>query len=223
MNKESVKNNIIISVLMSVCFILFTYLVGNYDVAIVGESPEPVGFSKINGIFYKAEYNTLFYALSKYLGYLAILLAAFFALIGAYQLVKGKSLKAVDGEIYILGGFYVVVIAMYVLFEKLVINYRPMIIDEAEGLEASYPSSHTMLAICVILSAMVLLPKYLRKKEHINIAKIALIALMILIILFRFLSGVHWFTDILGSALLSTTLFCYYVLALNVHALRKVR
>ena len=211
---KELRNNIIISVLMTLCFILFTYLVGHLDVARVGEAPEAVGFSKINATFYGLGYHKFFYILSELLGYAAILVALFFVFVGAYQLITGKSLKAVDGEIYILGGFYALVLFFYALFEKVIINYRPYILDEAEGPEASYPSSHTVLAMCIFMTAAVLASKYIKVERIANITKIVLIAMMAATILFRLLSGVHWFTDIVGGMLLSTMLFSYFTLAL---------
>ena len=60
----------------------------------------------------------------------------------------------------VLGGFYIVVMAMYLLFEEVVINYRPVLIDS--NLEASYPSSTTMLALCVLPTAMMQLKSRIR-------------------------------------------------------------
>lgn len=211
---KELKNNIIISVLMTLCFILFTYLVGHLDVAKVGDAPEAVGFSGVNKVFYMIGYHKFFYILSEILGFAAILVAVFFVFVGGYQLFTGRSLKAVDGEIYILGGFYALVLFFYVLFEKVIINYRPYILDEAEGPEASYPSSHTVLAMCVFMSAAVLTHKYIKVERIAYITKIVLIAMMVATVLLRLLSGVHWFTDIVGGMLLSTMLFSYFTLAL---------
>ena len=208
--KNSVSNNIIISALMTICFILFTYLVGHLDVATVGDAPGPVGFSSVNAVFYKFGYHKLFYFLSEILGYIALLTAAFFSFIGGYQLVTGKSLKAVDGEIYIVGGFYVLVVIFYVFFEKVIINYRPYILDELEGPEASYPSPHTMLAVCIFSSAAVLIGKYIKDAKVANATVKVLLIMMGATVSLRFLSGVHWFTDICGAVLISGALVALY-------------
>jgi len=225
MNKDikrmCIRNNAIISGLMIVCSFLFTYVSGHFDVGFVGEAPAEVGFSSVNAFFYKFGYHKFFYSVSSVLGLTAFVVMAFFAFIGVYQLIKGKSLKKVDGEIYIMGGFYVLVLMVYAFFEKVIINYRPYIIDAEEGLEASYPSSHTMLAVCVFASAIVLFPKYIKSKNHVVILTLASIALMVLIVLCRLFSGVHWFTDIVGGLLISTTLFSIFTLVLSIFKYRN--
>ena len=72
--------------------------------------------------------------------------------LGLGQLLKGKSLLKVERSILALGVFYAVVMAAYLVFEVWVVNYRPVLIEGA--LEASYPSSTTLLVLCVMPTAM---------------------------------------------------------------------
>ena len=58
----------------------------------------------------------------------------------------------VDFSILILGGFYIVVAGLFLFFEICVVNYRPVLIEGI--LEASYPSSTTLLVLCVMPTAM---------------------------------------------------------------------
>lgn len=44
--------------------------------------------------------------------------------------------------------YYAVVIFAYLVFEMIPINYRPVLIDG--GMEVSYPSSTTLLVLCVM-------------------------------------------------------------------------
>ncbi len=197
-----------------ICFVLFLILillVKTVGVDAIGPQGTEVGLAKINGFFSeRIVYNDIFYKITELLGYLAILICAAFGAFGLYQIIKGKSLKAVDKDILILGAFYIAVIAVYVFFEKVVISYRPVILDE--GLEASFPSSHTMLSVCVFISAIMQLETRLpfRFVKPVSAAGILLAAITVL---FRFLSGVHWFTDILGGILISASLlflFAYF-------------
>lgn len=216
--------NYVITAMAFLFFIIFTLQVKNVDVRAVGEAGSVVGYASINEFFYNLiGLNKFFYVISELIGYVAILVMAFFALIGALSLFRGKSLKSVDWKLYVLAGGYVIMLAFYVLFEKLVINMRPFILDAEEGLEASYPSSHTFLAIFVFTTAAILFPAFIKKKKYARIASIASIACMILGVLTRFLSGAHWFTDIVGSMLLGAALVSLFSCVLNVLSVRFVK
>ena len=208
--KKSTKR-IIESGIFFALFAVFTLLVKKVDVQAIGPEGSSVGFATINAKFHEIfAYNEFWYKFSERLGYVALAVCAVFALVGAIQFIKGKGLKAVDKKIIFLGIFYVVVIAFYVIFNKVVINYRPIL--EADGtLEASYPSSHTVLALCVFItmfSQKVFNRKGTTSEKAENVtAGTILVALMVLSRLF---SGVHWFTDIVGGVLLSTALVLLY-------------
>lgn len=67
---------------------------------------------------------------------------------GATQLVRHRSLFAVDPDLLLLGVYYVLIAAAYLLFEAFPINYRPIPIDGV--MEASYPSSTTLLVLSIM-------------------------------------------------------------------------
>ena len=193
---------LIISLFLLIISILYIIVIKNVDVRTIGPNNTSVGLSTINESFHKVfGYNDVLYKLTKYLGVVPILLVIMYALIGLYELTQKKSLFKVNKKLILLGCFYVVVLLIYILFEKLAINYRPVIIDGE--LEASFPSSHTILALCFCGSSL-LTSKYfitnLKTKKYIDI--ISLIV-MILIVVGRTLSGVHWFTDIIGGIIIS--------------------
>ena len=80
-----------------------------------------------------------------------------------------------------------------------------------DTLEASYPSSHTMLAVCVMSTAICQL-KWKMRDEHVSrIVQGVLAVLIVLTVAGRMISGVHWFTDIIGGVLLSAFLVSLYV------------
>ena len=131
------------------------------------------------------------------------------------QLIKGKSLKKVDGDLYILLGFYVLIGMAYLLFEKLVINYRPIVMDG--GVEPSYPSSHTVLAITFLYAAIIMLRRRIKDSQKMTVISIVLLVMMLAIILLRLFSGVHWLTDIIGGVILSVLLISIYNLAMAIY------
>ena len=186
-------------------FIIFTLLVKLVGVQPVGPLGSKIGFSNLNAkIFLKLGVNQTMYGVTEKLGLITFLIMGAFVVLGLVQLIKGKSLKKVDYKIWALGAFYVIVLAFYVLFEIIIINYHPVLIDGE--LEASYPSSHTLLSICVISSAMIVLKDMLASKPIKITAFIVGGILMAVMVVGRLLSGVHWFTDILGGIILSLAL-----------------
>lgn len=202
------KRNYIISGVLILIAVLFTVLVKFIDVKSVGVNGSDIGFATINKfIFDLIGTNDVFYTITEYLGYIPLILVMVYAFIGLKQLVKEKDLKKVDKEILILGGFYVVVAFLYVFFEKCIINYRPILVEGE--LEASYPSSHTLLTICFCVSAIILNKKYF-SKEIVKYLNIFLVVLTTVVVIGRLLSGVHWFTDIVGGCLISAAVLMIF-------------
>ena len=198
-------------------FVLFTFLIKVIDVKPIGPEGSAVGFAALNGfVFRLIGQHAFFEKLTKLLGYFALLTAAGFAVVGVFQFLKEKKLSGVDNEILILGCFYVLVILAYVFFELVVINRRPVILDPEEGLEASYPSSHTVLVICIMATAPRQLGRLVQNDRIFFASKILSAVLIAVMILGRLISGVHWFTDILGGVLLSMALLYVYSGAMDV-------
>lgn len=198
------KKNILICVLLVLISIIYTLLVKYVDTSTIGPNGSVVGFSSLNSFVFNLTGNNMtLYKITEILGIIPILIALMYAVIGLIQVIDRKSLK-VDKELIALGILYIIVILIYVFFEKCIINYRPVIIDGV--LEASYPSSHTLLSICICGSAL-LINKYLFNNEKIyKYINIISIISMVLIVLGRLLSGVHWASDIIGSIIISITL-----------------
>ena len=214
-----IKTGIYRTALLLLAFFLFTMAVINVDVQPIGPEGSSVGFAHINGAVHSAfPYSEIFYKLTTYLGYLALLAVAGYGVLGGLQLIKRRSLKKVDGQLMALGAFFVVMLICYVAFEKLPVNWRPVILDE--GLEESYPSSHTMLALCVFGAMMVPYPQLI-PAEKLGLVRAAAGALMVISVVGRLLSGVHWLTDIVGAVLLSAALLSFYCMLLQLGRLRR--
>ncbi len=216
---EKSKRNLIGAVISFVLFFLLIILLRTVDVAAVGPEDTSIGFSHLNASIHEFfGINTTWYILTQITGVLAIGICLATALYGVMQLVRRKSFAKVDWPIYVLGGLYVITIALYVFFDKVAVNYRPIIEEGAEHVEASFPSSHTMLIIVVLGSFMITQNKYaLRRGKEFHFMMIASALIILLTVVGRLVCGVHWFTDILGSIILSTgLLFLFsYVLSLK--------
>lgn len=206
------KISLITSILLFDLFVLWTVLVKFIDFKQIGPNGSGVGFATINGAFHTLTgTNMTLYTVTDWLGLVAIAVAFGFAVLGLVQLISRRSLLKVDRSIIILGIFYIAVMATYMFFEYVVINYRPVLIGGY--LEASYPSSTTMLVACVIPTAMMQL-KRLIKIHFLKVSVLVILALFTLfMIVGRLVSGVHWLSDIIGGMLISASLVSAYYCA----------
>ena len=149
----------------------------------------------------------IWYHITDWLGILPIILAFVYAFVGAYQLIKRRGLFKVDKEILLLGIFYIITLSTYIFFESVVINCRPVLINGY--LEASYPSSHTVMTLCLCISS-IMVNKRLFASKFTKVIDVASIIIISVTVIGRLISGVHWFTDILGGILISASLLMVY-------------
>lgn len=171
-----------------------------------------VGFDTLNLSVHSAVgVSNNWYDITEILGLIPILVAGAFAVLGLVQAIKAKSIRKIHPNIMFLGSIYCLLVGFYLFFEGEVINYRPILIDGV--LEASYPSSHTLLA-CVILGTAIIWLLNSSLKKYLKIClSTASGVFALLIIVGRFLSGAHWLTDIIAGLILSATLiYLYYSL-----------
>lgn len=195
-------------------FALWTALVRFNDVQAIGPNGSPVGFATLNGLVHETiGVHWGLYKVTDWLGLIPIGFVLGFSILGLVQLIRRRSLFKVDRSILVLGGFYIVVMAMYLLFEEVAINYRPVLIDG--NLEASYPSSTTMLALCVLPTAIMQLKSRIRRRTVRRAVLVTLGALTAFMVVGRLISGVHWLTDMIGSVLLSVGLVMFYAFAIK--------
>ena len=210
--KKTRKNSIIITVSLLLAFVIWTLLVKIVDVEAIGPNNTKVGFATLNGAFHAfTGVNMMLYAITDWLGLVPVAVVLGYGFFGLVQWIKRKSILKVDRDIIALGIFYVAVVGVYVLFEYVVINYRPILIEGY--LEASYPSSTTMLVACVMPTAMIWIKKRIRN-SILRRATLALIAIFIgFMVISRLISGVHWLSDIVGGILVSSGLVSAYFFA----------
>lgn len=208
MKKKKIKM-LIMAVGLLVVFVAWTLLVKAVDVRTIGPEGSKIGFSAFNSLVHRTVgVNMSLYVITDWLGLVPIATVLGFAALGLCQLIKRKSLLKVDRSIIILGGFYVAVAAVFLLFEALAVNYRPVLIEGC--LEASYPSSTTMLVLCVMPTAVMQLSSRIKSQPVKLALTLLIIAFIAFMVIGRILSGVHWITDIIGGALLSAGLVGIY-------------
>ena len=192
-----------------VLFILWTLVVCFVDVRPIGPHNSSVGLAGINQFFHSLTgVNFLLYHITDWLGLVPVGVCIGFGILGLSQWIRRKNLSKVDWGILVLGGFYIVTIGVYLLFEYVVINYRPVLI--AEVLEVSYPSSTTLLTMCVMPTAAMQLHLRIQNSAIRRCVIVAILTFTAFMVLGRILSGVHWITDIIGGGLLSGGLVMLY-------------
>lgn len=191
-------------------FAVWTVLVCLVDVQPIGPLGTSVGLATFNRAVHEwTGVHLKLYVLTDWMELIPLGICVGFGALGLWQWIKRKKLRYVDRSIIVLGGFYLVTIAAFVLFEQVVINYRPILIEGC--LEASYPSSTTMLVLCVMPAAMLQLKGRIGNKAVRNIASVVMAVYTAFMVLGRLVSGVHWASDIIGSVLVSASLvFLYY-------------
>ena len=207
--KKKNQKNFCIAICMLIAFVMWTVAIRFIDVQAIGPQESTVGFATINRFVHNLTgVHMSLYTITDWLGLVPLMFVMGFGTLGLIQWIKRKHLLKVDYSILVLGGFYIVVMAAFVLFEVIVINYRPVLIDGI--LEASYPSSTTMLVMCVMPTAIMQFDTRIKHDVLKRCVTYGITAFIVFMVIGRLVSGVHWFTDIIGGALLSTGLVLMY-------------
>ena len=207
--KRKIKVTFFSGLIFIMLFIVWTFAVVSVDVKPVGVNGTSVGFATLNLWFHNlTKVNMTLYNITDWLGLVPVFICMVFGMLGLFQLIKRRSLLKVDFDIIVLGVYYVIVILGYLIFEKVPINYRPILIEGF--MEASYPSSTTLLVLSVMPTLVFQVNRRLQNATVKNTIGILAILFSIFMIIGRLISGVHWFSDIVGSLLLSTGLFWVY-------------
>lgn len=194
--------SLFLSVVCFVAFAFWTFLITIIDVKAIGPNGSAVGFAALNGYFHKLTgVNMWLYTVTDWLSLVPVFIMMGFAVLGLVQWFKRKNILKVDFSILILGVFYVITLAAYLLFEEVIINYRPTLINGF--LEASYPSSTTLLVLCVMPTALIQFNLRIKTKPIRVLVEALIVAFTVFMVCGRILSGVHWLTDIIGGVLLS--------------------
>lgn len=208
MKKKGIKELLFGGIFIAI-FVLWTVFIQTVDVQSLGQNRTNIGFATLNCWFHRLTgVHMMIYSITDWMGLVPVVVCLFFAGMGLVQVIKRRSLFKVDSDILILGIYYIVVILAYIIFEMIPINYRPILINGV--MEASYPSSTTLLVLCVMPTLIEQIQRRISSIVIKKIITIAAIAFSVFMVIGRLISGVHWFTDIAGGVLLSTGLFSVY-------------
>lgn len=196
-------------VLMVLLFAGWTALVQTVDVQRVGQAGTEVGFATLNSWFHQMTgVHMALYTITDWLALVPIVVCLGFAAMGLAQMVERRSLLKVDADIILLGVYYLMVMLTYLLFERIPINYRPILMEGR--LETSYPSSTTLLVLSVMPTLVFQAHRRMRNAKGVRAIAVLTAVFSLFMVIGRLVSGVHWVTDIIGSVLLSGGLFCMY-------------
>jgi len=219
---KKTRKYLYVALLSLVLFILWTIALCFIDIKAIGPDGSRVGFATLNSFARDLiGSNMTLYVITDWLGLVPLFCALGFAVVGLVQWIGRKNILKVDADILILGCFYIAVIAVFILFENIIINRRPVLINGI--LEASYPSSTTLLVMCVMPTTVLQLNSRIKKAKTRRIITPLLVAFNALMVLGRLASGVHWVTDIVGAALLSVGLVMMYYYLISIISIYKTK
>jgi len=210
------KNAYILGSLFLVISVVFSVLTKVVDVGVSKCVPDTeIGFATINNRFHSLTgVNMTFYDITDVMGIIAIGFGLIFGFVGLMQWIKRKNLFKLDRYIYCLGGTYALLGILYVLFEKIAVNYRPIIMEGETVAEASFPSSHTLLICAIVTTALIQVNRLFKGKKKLLVFLDIFGGLYFAVaVALRLLSGVHWLTDIVASLLITVSITFFYYAA----------
>ncbi len=190
-------------------FAILTVLVRTVDVRPAGVNGTDIGFAAVNTRFHRLTGTHMgLYTVTDWLGLVPVAVCAGFGVLGLAQWIRRRSIAGVDRDILLLGGYYILVILAYLIFEMIPINYRPVLIDGY--MEASYPSSTTLLVLSVMPTLIFQVKRRSGSRTLRRVTAAFAVLFSAFMVIGRLIAGVHWLTDIAGSLLLSAGLYSLY-------------
>jgi len=206
------KKNICIGCIFGILFLILIVLIKTVDVTPSGAAGTDIGLSTINNWFHNLTgVSMTLYTITDILGLTAIATVGIFGVAGLVEWIRRKELLKVDREILAMGVLFLLLFLIYIFFQFVVVNYRPILLPDKPEPEPSFPSSHTIMGWTVMGSIVMVIDKYVKSAKLCKVIRIAAFIIMVLILIGRLLCGVHWLTDILGAILMSIMLLEFFL------------
>ena len=228
LSKKSIRLFLILGFLFMVLFCVLTFCLTTVDIGNIpfenqdGSLASPLatqrlGLSSINKSFHKAfPYNDSFYKLSKIASIFMFMILALPVIYGVLDLIEAKGLKNLNRRNYVILCYLALIAILYVFFDHVVLNYRPVVMDMEEYLDAghaaaSYPSTHALLSTTIGGLGIVESLRRFKKPwlKWVSLACISVISVVVL--LSRTFAGVHWLTDIVAGVLFGLSMVFLYI------------
>ena len=201
-------------ILLAAAFVVWTWLVTAVDVQPIGPGGSAVGFAGLNRRFHALTgVHMALYTVTDWLGLVPLFVCMAFGTLGLLQWIGRRRLLKVDRDLILLGIHYIVVMAGYLFFEAVPINYRPILIGGIA--EASYPSSTTLLVLGVMPTLVFQVSRRSQSTFLVKTVRTVVSVFSAFMVTGRLICGVHWLTDIAGAILLSLSAFHLYIAAVN--------
>ena len=140
------------------------------------------------------------YIFTEILGAVSILACVFWTGLGIKDLIKYRDINDVDKSIFATWLLYVLALIVWKVVLKIAVNYAPVSVNLKSGLVVSFPCGNTFLIIISMCSSIYLIGYFLEEKKKLVLTLRAIcVAVLVLGIVFRTVSGVNYLTDILGA------------------------
>ena len=110
-------------------FIAWTFAVCFMDVQEIGPLGSAVGFATLNQFVHEQTgVNIQLYDITDWLSLIPLGFVMGFAVLGLTQWIQRKYILKVDYSILVLGGFYAVVMVLFVFFEQFVLEWSILVL-----------------------------------------------------------------------------------------------